>query len=149
MKVVVIDDDPFVLSLMKAMLQRKGHTVLAYSNPLECPVYHASSYPCAVASPCPDIIITDYDMPQVNGMEFLMYAYERRCRCKNVAIITGKGVDEANMIRMAKLGVRYFLKPIDFDELYDWMSRVQIHDSSDCCGDGSCGRNSEICRPEA
>ena len=125
MKMVVIDDEPSILALMKRTLERRGHTVLTYTNPLECPLYHAPSCPCAAANPCPDIIITDYDMPNVNGLDFLMDVYTRGCRCRDVAIITGKGVDELDMRRMAKLGTRYFLKPIDFDELYAWMYRVE------------------------
>ena len=134
MKVVVIDDEPAILSLMQTKLQRKGHTVLSFANPLECPLYHAPTCPCDAADPCPDIIITDYDMPKVNGMDFLMDVYRRGCRCKNVAIMTGKGVDEFEMMRMAKLGTRYFLKPIDFDELYDWMSRIERNDPGQGCG---------------
>lgn len=124
MKVVVIDDDPSILSLLQTLLRRRGYTVLAYHTPLECPLYHAKSCPCEASNPCPDVLISDLDMPDVNGMQLIEDIHARGCLCKHVAIITGQGLQEQDMRRMAKFGTRFFLKPVEFDELYAWIDRV-------------------------
>jgi DNA-binding response OmpR family regulator len=125
MKVVVVDDDPVILKLMERLLHQRGHTVLTYANPLECPLYKSSPCPCIGSESCPDIIITDYNMPRVNGLDFLQDVYKRGCKCTNLAIITAKGLDERDMQRIARLGTRFFLKPIDSRELYAWVDRVE------------------------
>lgn len=124
MKVMVVDDEPAILVLMRTKLNRKGHTVLTYENPMECPLYDTTSCP-GPDNTCPDVIITDYDMPIVNGIDFLVNVLQRGCKCNHIAIFTGKGLDEEDVNRMAKYGSRHFLKPLDFDEMFDWIDRVE------------------------
>ncbi|MEI6516632.1 MAG: response regulator [bacterium] len=126
MNVIVVDDDPLILLLMQRQLLRKGHTVQAYQNPIDCPLYWAATSPSKASAIYPDIIITDYDMPEVNGAEFLTQVYAKKHSCTQFAIITGQGIPETDMIRMARLGTRIFLKPIDFSELFVWMDRLDL-----------------------
>jgi DNA-binding NtrC family response regulator len=125
MKVVVIDDDPSILVLMRQVLQRKGHTVQTYANPLECPLYQAKSCPCTAASPCPDAVITDYNMPGVNGLEFLDDLHTRGCQCFHRAIITGKGLSETDRERMVERNIPLFFKPLEMHLLYNWLDWVE------------------------
>ncbi len=125
MKVIIVDDDPMICTLLRKLIQRKGHTVLTYASPLDCPIYQDNLCPCEPSTCCADIIISDYNMPAVNGVEFLNKVYNRGCRCRNFALITGKGLDEPDLILTARLGTKYFLKPIDYTQLYDWIDRVQ------------------------
>ena len=64
-------------------------------------------------------------MPVVNGGELLESAMENGCLCRHRALITGKGLLEADLTRVAKYGTRYFAKPIDLDEFYGWLDRVE------------------------
>ena len=125
MKIIIVDDDPSVLSLLQGLVQRKGHTALTYLNPLECPLFQPKSCPCAASAPCPDIVISDYNMPHVNGMEFLENIHKRGCQCAHSALIPGSGLVEGDLIRLARFGTRHFPKPVDFAEFYDWLDRVE------------------------
>jgi DNA-binding response OmpR family regulator len=124
MKIIVIDDDPVILKVVEKLLDRRGHTVLTYASPLDCPLYEGNPCPFNTNESFPDVIITDYDMPRVNGIEFLQTVCKLGCTCANVAIITAKGVNESEMSRIARLGTRFFLKPIDSGELYAWIDRL-------------------------
>lgn len=130
MKIIIVDDDASILTILQIMLQRRGHDVLAYRNPLECPIYQAKSCPCPVAPPCPDIIISDFNMPKVNGVQFLEAVHQQGCQCTHSAILTGYGVPEQDMLRMARFGTRFFLKPVEFEELRAWLDRVAAQISS-------------------
>ncbi|MEI8138659.1 MAG: response regulator [bacterium] len=121
MKIVLVDDDPTVLTMLSKILQRKGHEVLTYSNPLECPVYASALGSCTLEDNCPDIIISDVDMPKVNGLKFIEAICKKGCRCKKLALISGKGLDRADLDRMANYGISFFTKPLNFNEFNAWM----------------------------
>lgn len=121
MKIALIDDDPLVLVTLSNLFRRKGHTVLTYNNPLECPVYKSSQGGNLPDSQCPDIIISDADMPEVTGVEFFDSIISRGCKCKHLAILSGKGIPDHDMKRMAEYGVRYFTKPLDYAEFEAWL----------------------------
>jgi CheY-like chemotaxis protein len=121
MKIVLVDDDPMVLLTLSALFQRKGHSVVTFDNPLSCPMFtqpHGSCFPDSI---CPDIIITDFDMPEVSGATFIETIFNKGCRCRHVAMHTGVGVSDHDMRRLAKYGTRFFTKPLDFAEFDAWM----------------------------
>ena len=126
MKIVVVDDDPLVLHLMKSVLQQRGHEVFTYGNPLDCPLYQGMC-PCVIGAPCPDIIFSDYEMPNVNGLELLEAIHARRCHGVHSAIISGRGFAEPELNRLARLGGRIFLKPFEFHQIDDWMNRIKLN----------------------
>ncbi len=61
--ILVVDDDEVVRQLVVMLLKRDGHNVLQASNGLEALMLY-SSYRARL-----DLILTDIDMPQMNGME--------------------------------------------------------------------------------
>ena len=64
--VLVVDDDPAVRQLVVTILEGEGHDVLPAANGLEGLMVY-SSYRSRV-----DLIVTDIDMPQMNGIELLV-----------------------------------------------------------------------------
>jgi CheY-like chemotaxis protein len=121
LNIVLVDDDPLVLYSLASLFQRKGHSVLTYDNPLACPIFTQPHGSCFPDSTCPDIIITDFDMPAVNGVKFIETVFKKGCKCQHVALLTGVGVSDYDMRRLAKYGTRFFTKPLDFAEFEAWM----------------------------
>lgn len=76
----------------------------------------------------PDIIITDIDMPHLNGLEFIK---ELRKQHEDNYIIIVSGYDEFEYAKQCiKLGVvDYVLKPIDLDALIDLLKRIKEEDA--------------------
>jgi len=64
-------------------------------------------------------------MPFANGVELLESSIKKGCHCRHLALIAGKGLLEGDLLRVAKYGTRYFLKPIDLDDFYPWLDRVE------------------------
>jgi len=62
--VLCIDDDPTMALMMEGLLARAGYRVTAFEDPLEA-LAAARADPGAF-----DIVVTDYNMPDMNGMEF-------------------------------------------------------------------------------
>jgi len=121
MKIVLVDDDPTVLFMLSRLFQRKGHEVLTYNNPLLCPIYTSEHGSCFHEETCPDIIISDVDMPHVNGLTFIESVFKKGCHCRKLALISGKGLDSAELSMIAKFGARFFPKPLYIDEFDSWM----------------------------
>jgi DNA-binding response OmpR family regulator len=125
MKVVLIDDDPQILSVLGKLLKRRGHEVLTFDNPLSCPIYSSTLCPCSPDSICPDIIISDVDMPKVNGLKFIEMISQKGCKCRKLALISGKGLENDDLRRMTNLGTRFFAKPLDFSAFVEWLIRTE------------------------
>ncbi|HUI47019.1 MAG TPA: response regulator [Nitrospirota bacterium] len=62
--VLLIDDDPLVLSVHELMLQDFGHEVIT-----KCDAQSALAFIKSGADI--DLVITDYQMPVMNGIEFI------------------------------------------------------------------------------
>jgi CheY-like chemotaxis protein len=67
--IYVVDDKPALVDLATLGLEAAGYTVRGFNDPLE--VIAAISE----GAPIPDILLTDFDMPQMNGLELI-----RQCR---------------------------------------------------------------------
>lgn len=123
---MIFDDDPIVLTLLQKMLQRRGYEVHVYTNPVESPLYKSSGCPCSIPeSGCPDVIISDFNMPGMNGVDLLESAMEKGCHCRHLALISAQGLVDADLHRVVKYGTRYFTKPLDLDDFYAWLDRVE------------------------
>lgn len=107
-KILVVDDDPDILSLLTSFLASQNYLVETAQNGEEALVkYRAGAF---------DIIISDMVMPHVNGIELL----EQICaREGEVIFIMISGYSDINRaITAMKLGAYdYILKPFDLEDL--------------------------------
>ncbi len=61
--ILVADDDPAVLRMIAILLEKEGHKTIRASNGLEALLVYQSYAPQI------DLLLTDIDMPEMNGME--------------------------------------------------------------------------------
>ena len=122
LRVVVFDDNKQVRDSISLVVTMCGHDVLAYDNPSLCPLYLESACTCPREEACADIIITDNNMPQMTGLEFIRRQFERGCKgiIRNKAIMSGDwSTDELAVA--ASLGLKIFSKPVEVTELIAWL----------------------------
>ena len=126
MKVMILDDDPAIRTLLSIIFQRRGYKVFTYANPSECPLYSSESCPCSLKDQCPDIIITDFDMPKATGIDFLEALRRKGCKCSNLALISGYSITDTILEREANYGVRFFAKPFHWNQINEWLDQVEV-----------------------
>lgn len=85
-KILVLDDEPFMLKLLVHMLDNLGHTVVN-----TCDDGHAALELIDNPVDCPNLILLDINMPEMDGLEFLRHLVDRRCIA---SIILVSGEDE-------------------------------------------------------
>lgn len=131
-RVIIIDDDEAVRQLLGRFLSKRGYEVRSFSDPSFCQIYKKHEGGCENHYACADVLITDYKMPNMSGMELLRQQCERNCKqhCHNKAVISGMlNKEEKDLI--ASLGAAIFHKPFTLKEIEEWlMEREKTFDLS-------------------
>ncbi len=108
--IVVVDDEQMVTSAFKTLLKLEGfNNCVTFNNPVEAVEFLKENKP--------DIIVSDFIMPEMNGLEFLTKAKELYPNVSKI-LLTGYA-DKENAIRaINEIGLyKYIEKPWDNDDL--------------------------------
>lgn len=118
MKVMIIDDEPAVLQALEILIDWSS---LGFDQPYKYPngVLALSEFEALQ----PDLVITDINMPQMDGLGFIEALRDRGWQCPVVIV---SGYDDFDYAKRAiQYRVEdYVLKPIDEDELMAVLERV-------------------------
>ncbi len=109
-KIVVVDDEKMVTSAFKTLLKVEGFTDAAFfNNPKEAVEF--------LKTETPDIIISDFVMPEMNGLEFLKAAKKLHPEVSMI-LLTGYADKENAIKAINETGLyKYIEKPWDNDDL--------------------------------
>ena len=67
MKIVVVDDEPSIVLMCRRVLESQGHTVHGFTN--------VQAALAQLQSEGADLLVVDYKMPELNGLEFIQRAW--------------------------------------------------------------------------
>ena len=108
LRVIVIDDEPIVGKRLKPALEKSGYTVEFYDNGAAAlERIKAASF---------DIVVTDFRMDEVDGMQVLSMVMAASPRTK-VIIITGYATIEVAREALAKGAFDVIAKPFKPNDL--------------------------------
>ena len=106
--ILIIDDDPTLTSAIKLVLENEGYNLEAASD--------SSAALEKVGEKNFDILLVDYNLPDMNGLDLIKNAIDVSPRSVPVLITGVSSMDLA--FDGMRLGVHdYLVKPIDYDEL--------------------------------
>jgi CheY-like chemotaxis protein len=118
LRVNIFDDDISNLKMLKSFLSRRDYEIMTFDKPVVCPVNGSGSKKCNTIHPCADIIITDYEMRGMTGLEMLHRQAQSGCRVDvRNKIVMSSDLDDKGQEMLQKVGCRFFSKPLNFNEL--------------------------------
>ena len=108
MNIVVVDDEPTIVLMCRRVLESQGHAVHGFTSVPQA-LAHLQAQPA-------DLLVVDYKMPELNGIEFTQRAWQLRPGLR-VVMITAHGTREV-MSKATESGVQSIvLKPFTPSEL--------------------------------
>jgi two-component system sensor histidine kinase/response regulator len=114
-KILVVDDQPINVQLLKRKLEREGIKILAAYNGLEALDF--------VKRDRPDLILLDVMMPDMDGIEVCQRLQaDEDTKSIPIIFITARTSKEGKIEGLSVGAVDYITKPIDLDET---LARVQ------------------------
>jgi len=116
MKILIVDDEPEILTIVSKWLSRKGHVVLTTSDPQKALDL--------VESADINVVLLDLIMPGSSGLNIITRIHERK---KKQAIIVMSVIEDMRVaVLAAQEGIEgYLTKPIDFDKLEELLSGIK------------------------
>jgi DNA-binding NtrC family response regulator len=114
--ILVVDDEPDICSELQMFLTHKSYTVITASNGIEAFEKFKTINP--------DIVLTDYKMPAMNGFELML---KIKGINKNTGIILMSAIVDLDPFIMTKNSAEYeFMhKPIDLEALLQIVTRMK------------------------
>lgn len=107
MNIVVLDDEPSIVQMCVKVLQSQGHAVQGFTR--------ASDALTHLEGEAADLLVVDYKMPELTGIDFIKRAWTLWPDMR-VVMITAHGTREV-IARANETGVNVILKPFTPGEL--------------------------------
>ena len=117
LKVLVVDDQPEMLFCVSSLLRISGATVQATISTSEALELLQES--------CPDVVISDYSMPGMDGCEFLQLIRAKLQECSPPAAMLSALSSPRDRAAALRAGFdAYMVKPIDHRELTSVVAKL-------------------------
>ena len=124
MKILLVDDDPICLEMLKTVLRRKGHKVLVADNVNDAIQTFTDEELCGTPF---DLIITDIVMPGKDGGELMRYVRSRGHCIPMLAITGGFGLaDQDDMNYASFFATETLLKPFNEEQIFQAIQNVAL-----------------------
>ena len=108
--IYVVDDRPDLVEVAKTSLEMAGYSVHGFVNPVSALAALRDRH-----TPIPALLVTDFDMPEMNGLELI-----RACRCLHpelkILVLSGTVKESEIMSDSVKVD-RFLAKPYQISEL--------------------------------
>ncbi|MDO9181428.1 MAG: response regulator [Bacteriovorax sp.] len=119
MKVLVVDDSPAIFTMVSLMLEDRGHNSVWAEDGVQ-------AVSILAATKGIDIILLDWNMPNMNGLEFLEKNVKENFT--NIPIIIMSGENSPSFIKKVQsLSVSEFIvKPFSQDVLFNTFSLANL-----------------------
>ena len=112
LQVLLVDDNPIQLSLLRHLFQRHGHLTIEARNGAEALIVLATEFP--------DVVVSDCVMPLLDGYQFCrLVKDDRATRHLPVLLLTAQGTGLARFWAKTCGADRFLVKGRDLDHVVE------------------------------
>ena len=130
-KILILDDDTFMLKLLTRMLTKQGYTTVSACDNGQDALKRIDN-----ADTCPDLILLDLNMPDMDGIEFVRYLVDRNYH-GNLVLVSG---EDERMLKTAEKLVHahkipmlgYLHKPVNPEKLSEILQKWEPYSATSC-----------------
>ena len=116
-KILIVDDDPGILAMLKLMLRLEGYVPIVCEDAVQ--VFDL------LATESPDLLLVDAFMPQLDGLSIIREIQKRDLPPKPPVILVTGNVDEAYIQQALDSGASGVLKkPFAKEELLERLQKL-------------------------
>jgi CheY-like chemotaxis protein len=117
LQVLIVDDDPGILSALTRLLQRDGHTVQTVTNGQEAlALLHERGF---------DLILCDLLMPALDGQTLYgLLQWQLPALCQRIIFLTGDTLSPDSMLFVEQCGQPWIPKPCGIAEVRTAMAQI-------------------------
>ena len=125
-KAVVIDDVELCRDFLAEVLEDRGYQVDKYAYAHSLPFCSQVGEHCQSEQACADLLLTDNQMPLLNGLDMIEAQRARGCKlvAGSRAVLSGSWSRDEQQKAQA-LGCQAFEKPYDLKGISDWLSACE------------------------
>ena len=123
-RAVILDDNSLIRKMLWSFFDRLGYEVFTFPDPGLCPLNVLAKCPCPAFTRCADVIVSDLNMVDGNGIDFLEQLVQKGCQRPHFALMSGHFSDDA-VARASRLGCTLFEKPLDMARFAKWLEEVE------------------------
>jgi DNA-binding response OmpR family regulator len=119
-KILIVDDEPHILMMLKKMLEKAGYEVDLATNGIEGIELFKKSQA--------DLVITDIIMPEKEGLETIREMRRIKPNLKIIAMSGGGKVSAENYLEIAKIfgAAKVIAKPFTMQEMKSAVSELLV-----------------------
>ena len=114
-KILVVDDEPESLFLYETIFSRGGYEVICFSSPVKAIE--------RLKIEQVDMVISDYNMPQMNGVDFYHHIRENNFYEGQFIFVTGSLQSKHHCLQREPGVTGVFEKPLSFLDLMKFLSK--------------------------
>jgi CheY-like chemotaxis protein len=123
-RAVIFDDDSLIRYALWDLFDGRGYEVFTFPEPGLCPLHVLLQCPCPTGTSCADLILSDVNMHAANGIDYIEQLIQKGCRQRHFALMSGHFFKD-DLARGSELGCKLFTKPLDMDQVKDWIEEVE------------------------
>jgi CheY-like chemotaxis protein len=122
--ILVVDDEPEIVTLLRFVLEQDGHTIHSAAHGLDA-LDKLGVEPARTDKVIPDLIVLDIMMPMMDGYELnTRLQVEARTKDIPILVLTAKGQKMRDLFEMAPNVAAYVQKPFDPKMLRELISGI-------------------------
>lgn len=124
-RAVVFEDNDLTRFTLRVFFNRRGYEVFAFPGSGVCPLYSMRKCPCPGDTCCADLIISDVNMLDGNGINLLERLIQKGCKQRHFALMSGN-LSDADIARVSKVvDCAFFTKPLDMTKVTAWVEALE------------------------